>query len=182
MRFPALTCLKLGLSRGERCTSPARAKDVSATTLVPGYSSSCRSDEARPRERGHDLPEPPEALDLLLLRGWARELEVRPAAVGVQRLVEVVVAPAQRRVDALRDRMLLVQQEVAAAAQSGDDARRPRVEVGEPARGRRPPCRRGRTGRASARRAGRGRRPAPRRCRASARARRRAPRPRCRRR
>src|SRR3954462_9550529 len=77
--------------------------------------------EARARERGHDLAEPPEALDLVLRRGRACELEGRPAAIDLQRVVEVVLAPAQRRIDALGHGMLLVQQEVAAAPERSDD-------------------------------------------------------------
>ena len=57
---------------------------------------------------------------------------MRPAAVDLQLLVEVVLAPAQRGVDALRDRMLFVQQEIAAATQRCRDPVGPRVEVGEP--------------------------------------------------
>src|SRR5438445_812260 len=63
-------------------------------------------------ERRRDLTEAPEALDLLLAGRRPRQLEVRPAAVDVQLLVEVVLAPAQALVDAHRDGMLLVQEKV----------------------------------------------------------------------
>ena len=76
------------------CPEPARAGG--ATSWSPGYSSSCRTTSPAPAMRVHDLAEPPEPLDLLLGRGRPGQLEVRPAAIDVQLLVEVVLAPAER--------------------------------------------------------------------------------------
>src|ERR687886_102749 len=81
-------------------------------------------DEAGAGDRRHDLTEPPEPLVLLLARRLARELEVAPADVDDRTVVEVVLTPVRRAVDARCHRVVVVR-----------DQQRPRLEgTGNPAR------------------------------------------------
>src|SRR5438105_15602779 len=92
----------------------------------------CAHDEAWSRDRGDDLPESPEARVLFLPGRISGELEMGPADVDGEVLVEIALPPVHQPVDAGRGRVLVVQEHVSARMQRRGNAARPGVEVVQP--------------------------------------------------